>query len=92
VRDDLIGAFRVIGSRSAVSKNQARKIRRWVEPLYKRGFEDTVLLELLQGVHLWANSDTIEWLRSLEKSTTDTLLLLEVQSALYRIDRSLLSE
>ena len=92
VRDDLIGAFRVIGSRSAVSKNQARKIRRWVEPLYKRGFEDTVLLELLQGVHLWANSDTIEWLRSLEKSTTDTLLLLEVQSALYRIDSSQLSK
>jgi hypothetical protein len=87
VRDELIGVFRVLESRSALSKTQARKIRRWVEPLYQRGLEDTVLLELLQGVHLWADSDTIEWLSSLEQSTTDTLLLLEIHSALYRIER-----
>jgi hypothetical protein len=92
VRDDLIGVFRVIGSRSSMSKQQARKIRRWVEPVYQRGLEDTVLLELLQGVHLWANSDTIEWLRSLEKSTTDALLLLEIHSALYRIDSNQLRQ
>ena len=77
----------MLESRSALSKTQARKIRRWVEPLYQRGLEDTVLLEVLQGVHLWADSDTIEWLSSLEHSTTDTLLLLEIHSALYRIER-----
>jgi hypothetical protein len=89
-RDDLSAAFRVLSANPTWSPRQQKRIRKWVHPRLKSGFENSILPDVSDSVVYWGDASTLRILTDLRLSTLDPRAQMELQIAIWRLHQQLM--